>query len=118
MALEDFLNQSATIEALDLTTKDEVGSVDRDGANKVTLATQMPCLVRPLSAREGRVNEKATLDITHRIYFAGDPLSGVISRLTSRHRITVDGRVYAPIQPVDVNSLNRLLQVDCVEEAE
>jgi hypothetical protein len=118
MALTDFLDQFATIEVLDLATQDEVGSLDRDGANKTTLATMVPCLVRPLSAREGRVNEKATLDITHRIYFAGDPLSGVLGRLTSRHRITVGDRVYAPVQPIDVNSLNRLLQVDCVEDAE
>jgi hypothetical protein len=117
MPLEDFLNQTASIVATDTTTQDALGGLDRDAA-PVALASGIPCCVRPLSAITGRVNDQSSMDITHKVYFAKDPLAAIGSRLTRRHQILIGSRVFNVRTPIDPNEMGRLLQVECTEDVE
>lgn len=112
--IEDFLAQSAAIEVESSAPgglgQDALGGADRTGWQPVV--SDVPCLVRRLSASQ-QVRDDARAQICDtRIYFADDPVLD-FGGLSTRHRITVDGSIYRVTGPVDPNSLGRILQVDC-----
>jgi len=117
--IEDFLTQSATI-SVEASTgsvppQTALGGANRSGAWPV-VADGVPCLVRPRSsflAAHGLARDNARRNVeTATIYFAADPLADS-GGITTRHRITVDGTVHAIQGVINVNSLDRLFQVDC-----
>ena len=102
--------------------QDALGGADRSDANWVTVASGVPCLVCPKTARvnafPGRNDARANL-IDAVIYFSVDP---VPSGISSRHRITViipgtGGSkvlgVYAVQGSVDPNTMGHIFQVGC-----
>lgn len=108
MPIIDFMVQSADV-STEPRGVDSLGGADRSGEWSV-VAAGAPCLVRPMSAsivtRDG-----ARRNVTmYRIYFRSDPVDGGIG---TRHRVTVDGRVYQVTGAVNPNSLGRLIHVDC-----
>lgn len=107
MPLEDFLNKLARVEAR---------NPHRSGYGDTTPAwtpvpgkEALPCLLRPLKAealaRQGRDMEKTWI----RVYFAADP--GV----TRNDRLVVEGRYLTVQGVVNVNEMNRVYEVDCIE---
>lgn len=117
--IEDFLLQSATITAEAAVGSTPpltaLGGVNRSGAWAV-VADGVPCLVRPRSsylAAHGSARDDARRNVEAvTIYFAADPLAES-GGLNTRCRITVDGVVHAVQGVINVNSLDRLFQVDC-----
>lgn len=110
MALQDFLVQSATIQ-LEPTpmVRDRLGGAVRSGS-WITVAVAVPCLVRPLSAAL-QPRDDARRDVgAVRIYFASDP---VPTGIGTRNRIVVDGATYQVTGSVNINKLDRIVQVDC-----
>ena len=114
MSLASLLRQRATILRPPV-SQTTAGGPDRTGAAAV-LADGVPCLVRPrgasLLAFLGRRDDQRAETVDARIYFAGDPLAPA-DELTARCRIVVDGRTYSVNGVSDVNSMDRLLHVDC-----
>ena len=88
-----------------------MGGADRSDANWLAVVSGVPCLVRPMgsSLAYNRNDARAGVNL-HRIYFVTDPVPGGLS---SRHRIEVDGAIYAVMGVQDPNSMGRILQVDC-----
>lgn len=120
MALEDFLNQTATITVEAPTgvrpAQTAMGGADRTA--RLTAVSGVPCLVRPTGASLsafGTARDGARRNVaTHRIYFSlAAETTPPLEELSSRHQIEVEGRVYAVTSAIDVNSHGRLLQVDC-----
>jgi hypothetical protein len=99
MPLEDFLDQLADIkeEAADgdVPAQDALGAADRSDANWVTVATDVPCMVRTVTARldafPGRNDARAEI-VNARIYFYTDPIPRGIG---TRNRVIVEDIVYA-----------------------
>ena len=102
--------------------QDALGGADRSDANWVTVASGVPCLVCPKSARvnafPGRNDARVNL-IDTIVYFSVDP---VPSGISSRHRITVTVQgtggpkvlgVYAVQGSVDPNSMGVVFEVGC-----
>ncbi len=115
MSIEDFLLQSAdiTCEAApgDVPAQDASGGADRSARQWQPVASGVPCLVRPMgSARQDRDDARRGID-TGRIYFASDPVPDP-EGISSRHRITVAGAIYAVMGATNPNSLDRIIQVD------
>lgn len=115
--IEDFLVQTATITAEapsgSVPPQTVLGGANRSGPWTV-VADGAACLVRPRSsylAAYGSSRDNARRNVEAvTIYFAVDPVPGGIN---TRHRITVDGAVHAVQGVINVNSLDRLFQVDC-----
>lgn len=110
MPLDDLLRQLADV-LLIPPGQSGSGGVDRTG-DPVPIAEGVPCLVRPLSALRFARNDQDAEAIDSRIYFAGDPLAPG-GELTARHEIRVDGVFYRISGSINVNSMGRLLHVDC-----
>lgn len=110
MPLDDFLRQIADVLEAPRAQTGSMG-VDRTG-EPVPLAQGVPCLVRPLSALRFVRNDQDVEAIDSRIYFAGDPLAPG-GELTARHELRVDGVHYRISGSIDLNSMGRLLHVDC-----
>jgi hypothetical protein len=99
MPLEDFLDQLADIyeEAEDgsVPPQDALGAADRSDANWPLVATDVPCMVRVVTARldafPGRNDARAEI-VNARVYFFKDPIEGGIG---TRNRIIVEDVVYA-----------------------
>ncbi len=117
MSIEDFLVQSCDVlcEAPPggVPPQDALGGADR--TNYLTVASGVPCLVRPMSAAKmaysggGRDDARRNV-VTARIYFSSDPAP---EGLSSRHRIVVEGQTYAVTGVINPNSMGRIYQVDC-----
>ena len=110
MPLEDFLSSKAQLLAQTEGQSDAMGAVEREPF--VVVASDLPCMVRPVSGSNARRNDRAELLISHRIYFDADA-----GFLASR-RILVGSRVFTIVNPIDYNSLGRLVAVDCLEIVE
>ncbi len=110
MPLEDFLDQLATITVEPIPPrKDRTGGVDRTG-DWDTVAADVPCLVRPVSAALQSRDDARRDIVIYRIYFASDPVDGGLS---TRHRIAVGTQVYQITGVVNPNSLGRIIHCDC-----
>lgn len=106
MAFEDFLTQTATIKAL-VATKDAYGGrVD----TWMTVTSDVPCLVRPISGGILREEEKDGSLATHAIM-----LSGSYS-LAGNNQIYVDTLVYNVLKCRNWNSLGHHTTVECTLE--
>lgn len=103
--IEDFLTQACSIEREAYTTALDGERV----ATRVPVAAAVPCLYRPLKASAGAMQGRDGSKVAGRFYFAGDAGltidGGTIFVLD-------DGRVFRPMDVIDVNSMGRLWHVD------
>lgn len=113
MPLDDLLKDLATISA-PTPTRTSSGGTDR--TTTTVVAEGVPCLVQPTGSRQASHRDKrddGRVQVgSFRLFFAGDPLAPA-DVLSARHLIAVDGRTYKVVGVVDVNTMGRLLHVDC-----
>ena len=126
-SLIDDAGQFATItaEAPDdqVPGQDPTGAADRSDANWVTVATGVPCLVRPRSSAVRSYpgqNDARTALVDATIYLLADPVPSI--GLSSRNRLEVTTAlygapqvlgVYAVLGVINPNTMDHHLQVDC-----
>ena len=130
MSIESLITDSGqlatvTAEAADdqVPSQDPTGAADRSDGNWITVAANVPCLVRPRSStvREypGLNDARAAL-VDATIYLLDDPVPSI--GLSSRNRLTVTTAVlgapqvlgvYAVLGVINPNTMDHHLQVDC-----
>lgn len=106
MAFDDFLKQKATIKTLSSLKDAQGGRVD----TWVTTASNVPCLVRPVTGGVLREDDKDGSLATHAVMMSGKwPLAG-------HNQIHVDSLIYNVLKSRDWNSLGHHTTVECVLE--
>lgn len=111
MSLSGLLDQQCDILEQAEAKVGKLGGVNREPPTLVQAGVW--CLVRPIGADNSPRQGKATLAISHRIYFDQD------YGITTKHRLRVfDGRIFSVTGPTNFNSLGRLIGVDCLEIVE
>lgn len=110
MALEDFLNRTAAVERK--TVARTALRDERVSWNPVAGKEALPCLLRPLRPEQLSKQNRDTTKKWIRVYFAADP------GLDHEDRLVVDGRHLYVQGSINVNELDRLYEVDCIERIE
>lgn len=133
MSLESLISDSGQSAAISAEAADgqvpaqtALGGADRSDAGWVTVATAVPCLVRPrsstLAAFDARRNDARANVVDATIYFAGDAIAALGIPLSTRQRITVTtapgtdptvAGVYSVQGAINPNAMGRIYQVDC-----
>lgn len=106
MAFDSFLTQRATIKELQALKDANQGRYD----SWVTVQSNVPCLVRPITGGILREEEKDGSLATHAIMFAG------AYDLAGNNQIHVDTLVYNVLKCRNWNSLGHHTTVECILE--
>ena len=111
MSLSSLLNQQCDVLEQAEGVVGKLGGVNRE--SPLVVHQGLWCLVRPIRADNSPRQGKATLAISHRVYFDQD------YGITTKHRLRVfDGRIFSVVGPINYNSYGQLVAVDVLEIVE